>query len=284
MKNILKSAFIYLLLLPLLFLLSAMGGMSLLNHHSTQRAWSSQAAAWLGEAPKGLVHHRHGFDQQLQEWQQEYFSFPATTEQLRTYQSHLELSPTPLPSEPYASIRAAILQEGGGNAVQAIYSRTKPLILQSDFKQYTLTCTPWLVALKDGRAIYLTDSGTLDTLTPTPSVYPELAYHGTSEWVSAAEAGLLLLLLLLPSLLCFITRFRLSGAGVHLFCWQTPLICIGLPLLISLLWFIISPEKNEDGLSTADYALVLNGIFSTALYCLAYLGLRLRRLKAKSKQ
>ncbi|MBQ2379308.1 MAG: hypothetical protein II295_02840 [Akkermansia sp.] len=268
-----KAAIYYVILAPVFFLLVAWSGTRLLEHRADSRAWASQAAAWLGEAPAGWCHH----DTRTIENKPEYFTYPANEQLVQEHIRHLKLRATELPSHRHAPINQAIACEDGAELVQAAYSREEPLIIQSHFAQYTVSCIPWLIQLKNGYCIYLTDNcGMLDTLTPSPSVYPDHAYHGTNDWSAAFEAGLFLLMLLLPTLLCCMPRLWLLRKQNPIISWQTACICILMPLAISLLWFIIVPEPDEDGIYTAHAALLLNGIFATSLYAMACVGCKLQ--------
>ena len=268
-----KAAIFYVILAPVFFLLVAWSGTRLLEHRANSRAWASQAAAWLGEAPAGWKYH----EACITENKPEYFTYPANEQLVQEQTQHLKLQATELPPKRHELVNQTIACEGGKELVQTVYSRKEPLIIQSHFAEYTISCIPWLIQLKNGRCLYLTDCcGVLDTLTPSASVYPELAYHGTNDWSSALEAGLLLLMLMLPTLLCCMPRLWLLRKQKPIISWQTACACILTPLAISLLWFIITPQPDEDGIHTAHVAMLLNGIFATSLYAMACVGCKLQ--------
>lgn len=245
-----KILLIKLVLCPLLFFITAQSGVHLLQYCGMMRAWNSQAAAWFGPPPNGLQHHphRHGSTH----FNPEYFTFRPTENQLQNFCRNLQLVPSSYPASPAADIRHCLQLEGGTPNLQQLYSRNSPLIIQSDIKEYSVTCTPWLALLKDGRAIYCTQGDILgnhlDKL--TPPTYPELAYHGAGEWQPTAEAALLTLLLILPALLCIWP----IPHGLAAQCCNYLL----LPTICSLLWLYILPEPNEDNIHASAVAVMLN--------------------------
>lgn len=254
-----KAILWYSLLVPLIFYLCSSSGIRLLEHLAAERAWASAAAPWLGDSPEHLIFHPNGYDHERQEWRPVYFSFPASDEWIQTALSNLRLTPAELPTKHYAEINRAIAREGGSAAVSCVYNRSEKLIVQSDFPEYTLDCTPWLIQLRDGRCLYLTEYGTLEPgRSPSPATYPDKMYHGANEWQRYAETALLHALLVIPALLCGIPylhslrkRNKISKLG-------TAYICLLLPLLTCLLWYIICPTPNEDGMYLTIPALILN--------------------------
>ena len=254
-----KTILRYSLLVPLIFYLCASSGIRLLEHLAAERAWASAAAPWLGDSPERLIFHPNGYDHELQEWRPVYFSFPASDEWIQTALSNLRLTPAELPHKHYAEINRAISREGGTAAVSCVYKRSEKLIVQSDLPEYTLDCTPWLIQLRDGRCLYMTESGPLEPgRSPSPATYPDKMYHGANEWQRYAETALLHVLLVMPALLCGVPYLLSLRKRKRISKLSSTYICLLLPLLTCLLWYIICPSPNEDGMYLTFPALILN--------------------------
>ncbi|MBR3926065.1 MAG: hypothetical protein IKJ58_04795 [Akkermansia sp.] len=265
-----KAVLRYTLLVPLIFYLCASSGIHLLEHLAAERAWASAAAPWLGDSPERMVFHPNGYDHELQEWRPVYFSFPASEEWIQTALSNLQLTPAELPRKHYAEINKAISREGGTTAVRHVYNRSEKLIVQSDLPEYTLDCTPWLIQLRDGRCLYLAEYGTLEPArSPSPATYPDKIYLGAPEWQRYAETALLHVLLIIPALLCGIPYLLSLKKMNRISNPSTAYICLLLPLLTCLLWYIISPTPNEDGIYLTIPALILNAPIALMLSLLA---------------
>ncbi len=249
------------LLGPLLFLLIGWLGHKLLEHSHATQVWNKSAAAWAGPAPDCLRYHEPYLESQATFWPVKYFTYTPTQEQLQLIQQSMQLVPV---AEPLAVMQYCIEREKGSATVQQLYTRPEPIITHC-YDRSAVGFTPHLALLSDGRCIHLTEHCITDPQQAATSPYPQLAVP-PSFLQRVGEPFLLMVLLVLPAVL----NAALWGRGT-VRTWRAAYARLLLPLLTCLLWYVIAPEPNEDGIHMAPFAMIFTFIAALFIFFVDFL-------------
>lgn len=243
------------LLGPLLFLLIGWLCHELLQHSHATRVWNKSAAAWAGTTPDRLRHHEPPVESQSSFWPVNYFTYVPSQEQLQLMRQNMQLIPA---EEPPPLLQYSLEREQGSATVQQLYTRPEPIITYC-YDRSAVGFTPHLALLSDGRCIHLTEHCMTDPQQAATAPYPQLAVP-PSFLQRVGEPFLLMVLLVLPAVLNAV----LWGRGT-VRTWRAAYARLLLPLLTCLLWYLIAPEPNEDGIHMAPFAMIFTFIAALSL-------------------
>lgn len=246
------------LLGPLLFLLIGWLGHELLEHSHATRVWNESVTVWVGPAPDCLRYHEPYLESQATFWPVKYFTYVPTQEQLQLMRQNIQLISV---DEPPPLLQYCLGREQGSATVQQLYTRPEPIITHC-YDRSAVGFTPHLALLSDGRCIHLTEHCITDPQQAATSPYPQLAVP-PSFLQRVGEPFLLMVLLVLPAVL----NAALWGRGT-VRTWRAAYARLLLPLLTCLLWYIITPEPNEDGIHMAPFAMIFTFIAALSLFAI----------------
>ena len=245
------------LLGPLLFLLIGWLGYALMEHSHDTRVWNESVAVWAGPAPDSLRYLEPYLESQATFWPVKYFTYAPTREQLQLIQQSMQLVPV---AEPLAVMQYCIEREKGSATVQQLYTRQIPIITYC-YDQSAVGFVPHLALLSDGRCIHLTEHCITEPQPVAKQPYPHLAVHSPTFLQRVGEPFILMVLLILPAVLNAVLWGRSTVRT-----WCAAYARLLLPLLSCLLWYIIAPEPNEDGMYMAPFAVICTFITAVSLF------------------
>lgn len=257
------------LLGPLLFLLLGWLGYALMEHSHDTRVWNESVAVWAGPAPDSLRYHEPYLESQATFWPVKYFTYAPTREQLQLIQQSMQLVPV---AEPLAVMQYCIEREKGSATVQQLYTRQVPIITYC-YDQSAVGFVPHLALLSDGRCIHLTEHCITEPQPVAKPPYPHLAVYSPTFLQRVGEPFILMVLLILPAVLNAVLWGRSTVRT-----WCAAYARLLLPLLSSLLWYIIAPEPNEDGMYMAPFAMICTFIAALSLFAVDSLRKNMRRI------
>lgn len=249
------------LLGPLLFLLIGWLGHELLEHSHATQVWNKSAAVWAGPAPDRLRHHEPHVESQSPFWPVNYFTCVPTQEQLQLMRQNMQLIPA---EEPSPLLQYCLEREQGDATVQQLYTRQEPIITHC-YDRSAVGFTPHLALLSDGRCIHLTEHCITDPQQAATAPYPQLEVP-SSFLQRVGEPFLLMVLLVLPAVL----NAALWGRGT-VRTWRAAYARLLLPLLTCQLWYIITPEPNEDGIHMTPFAMIFTFIAALFIFFVDFL-------------
>lgn len=244
------------LLGPLLFLLIGWLGYALMEHSHDTRVWNESVAVWAGPAPDRLRHHEPHVESQSPFWPINYFTYVPTQEQLQLILQDMQLIPADVPP-PF--LQYCLEREQGDATVHQLYTRPKPIITHC-YDRSAVGFTPHLALLSDGRCLHLTEHCIAAPQQVAEPPSPQLAVP-PSFLQRVGEPFLLMVLLILPAVL----NAALWGRGT-VRTWRAAYARLLLPLLTCLLWHLIAPEPNEDGIHMAPFAMIFTFIAALFLF------------------
>ena len=257
------------LLGPLLFLLLGWLGYALMEHSHDTRVWNESVAVWAGPAPDSLRYHEPYLESQATFWPVKYFTYTPTQEQLQLIQQSMQLVPV---AEPLAVMQYCIEREKGSATVQQLYTRQNPIINYC-YDQSAVGFVPHLALLSDGRCIHLTEHCITEPQPVAKPPYPHLAVYSPTFLQRVGEPFILMVLLILPAVLNAVLWGRSTVRT-----WCAAYARLLLPLLSCLLWYIIAPEPNEDGMYMAPFAMIFTFITAVSLFAVDSLRKNMRRI------
>lgn len=257
------------LLGPLLFLLLGWLGYALMEHSHDTRVWNESVAVWAGPAPDSLRYHEPYLESQATFWPVKYFTYAPTRKQLQLIQQSMQLVPV---AEPRAVMQYCIEREKGSATVQQLYTRQVPIITYC-YDQSAVGFVPHLALLSDGRCIHLTEHCITEPQTVAKPPYPHLAVYSPTFLQRVGEPFILMVLLILPAVLNAVLWGRSTVRT-----WCAAYARLLLPLLSCLLWYIMAPEPNEDGMYMAPFAMIFTFIAALSLFAVDSLRKNMHRI------